>query len=132
MAGYLAARPAPRAVAELRSHDCICYALQSTGRVFEWQFDRSERFAPQRHLVVNDGGANRAAAVAGAGVIQELDIAVGPDLQTGLLMEILAQRSCKCPPLSIVRTKGRFIPHRVRVVEETILRAVLTARQGRT
>lgn len=116
---YLKDRGAPGSIAELRRHRCVVYAVQKSGQFHAWRFSRNASYLPSPPaLVVNDGGANRAAALAGIGLIQELDVAVAPDLHSGLLLEVLPGRSTAGPPLNLVRPQGRFVSARARLFED--------------
>lgn len=115
---YLEQHGRPQSVDDLRKHACVTYVVQGSGRPFKWRFVGDEAFEPDRSVLVGDGGANRAFAIAGLGLIQEIDVAVQPDLECGTLVEVLAERSALGPPLSLVQPAGRFSPRRVRAVVE--------------
>ncbi|MFX8704239.1 LysR substrate-binding domain-containing protein, partial [Acinetobacter baumannii] len=63
---YLARHGAPQTIDDLADHSCVTYVVQRTGLPFAWQF-ASRSFEPTRSVIVGDGGANRACAVAGLG-----------------------------------------------------------------
>jgi DNA-binding transcriptional LysR family regulator len=120
---YLARFGEPGSVDDLRAHSCVTYVVQGSGKPFAWRFAGDVRFEPERGVLVGDGGANRAFAVAGSGLIQEIDVAVGPDLKAGSLVEVLGHLAAPGPPLSLVQPAGRFVPGRVRAVGEHIAAA---------
>lgn len=127
---YLARRGTPRRVEELASHDCIAYVRQADGRPFAWRFQvgRSVReWTPPLRLCVNDGGANRGLAIAGAGVIQDLGFSLVDDLRAGRLVPILPRSAAPGPPLSLLYASGRHLPARVRVLLDFLARELGSA-----
>ena len=118
---YLARHGRPARIADLAGHACVAYAVQTSGRVFDWRFSRGRMHTPHSDLlVVNDGGANLAAALAGIGLIQDIDLALAPELAAGRLEAVLVDEATAGPPLALVRPGGRYLPERVRRVEQAL------------
>lgn len=118
---YLARHGTPATADDLSGHPCVTYVVQGSGRPFPWRFAGGVTFAPGRAVLVGDGGANRAFAITGSGLIQEIDVAVRPDLRSGALVEVLADQSASGPPLSLLQPAGRFVPRRVRAVADRLI-----------
>jgi len=88
--GYLARRGTPRTPADLLEHNCLLYAYASNGGV--WRFQGEEGEAEVRlagDVVVNNGDALLAAALAGQGVILQPTFIVGAALRQGCLVSLL-------------------------------------------
>lgn len=72
-------------------HICIEFRDAATGRTFPWEFHRKrEQLAVKTtgRLIVNDGGTMHAACVAGYGIAQVMDVAAGPLVASGQLVEL--------------------------------------------
>lgn len=128
---YLTRRGEPRRVEDLAAHDCIAYRSQSDGRVFPWRFrvGRTVReWTPPVGLCVNDGGANRALAIAGAGVIQDLGFSLVDDVRAGLLVPILPRTAAPALPVSLLHASGRHVPARVRALLDFLAQEITPAK----
>jgi DNA-binding transcriptional LysR family regulator len=87
---YLARRGEPRSPQELNAHDCLDYALRSTGALWRLTGPRGEqtvRITPR--MTATSGELLRQSALAGAGIILCPTFLVGDDLKAGTLREIL-------------------------------------------
>jgi len=88
--GYLARRGTPRTPADLLEHNCLLYAYASNGGAWRFQGEEGEtevRLAGD--VVVNNGDALLAAALAGQGVILQPTFIVGAALRQGCLVSLL-------------------------------------------
>ncbi|MGF7150232.1 DNA-binding transcriptional LysR family regulator [Sphingomonas zeicaulis] len=88
---YLARRGTPHTIDALHDHDCILYATMERP-VGQWRFARNgERQAlrPSGVATFNNGDAIAAAAVAGVGIAQTLEMLVVPELGDGRLVRVL-------------------------------------------
>lgn len=88
---YLSKRGVPERPEDLLTHSCIVYSLISTPR--EWRFTDA---AGETHVVPingaltsNNGLLNRAAAVAGAGIVLLPAFYIGEELRNGQLKPVL-------------------------------------------
>lgn len=88
---YLAKHGTPERPEDLLAHNCIVYSLLSTPR--EWRFTD---VAGETHVVPingalqsNNGLVNRAAAVAGAGIVLLPAFYIGEELRSGQLKAVL-------------------------------------------
>lgn len=89
---YLARRGEPATPDDLHDHDCVLYATVERP-VGQWRFARAgERrsLRPASVATFNHGDAITAAAAAGVGIAQTLEMLVGPELASGQLKPVLA------------------------------------------
>lgn len=96
---YLAKHGTPERPEDLLAHNCIVYSLLSTPR--EWRFTD---VAGETHVVPingalqsNNGLVNRAAAVAGAGIVLLPAFYIGEELRSGQLKAVL----CDFKPIDL-------------------------------
>ena len=89
---YLAARGVPLTPADLAHHDCLSYTNMSPTE--EWSFaapdGRPLAVTIRGRLRVNNGDALRMAALGGLGLTYQPTFIVGPDLEAGRLVPVLA------------------------------------------
>jgi len=90
---YLERNPAPRAPADLASHNALTYAYSSSPRVWHFTGPQGEahevRVAGNLHA--NSGDALRAAAIRGLGVLNEPDFLLDAALRSGQLVRLLPE-----------------------------------------
>ena len=93
---YLAARGTPRHPRELADHDTVDYINSAAGKPFDWEFEpvaraRAKPFVvpAQGKLTCNNSDACLAAAVAGFGVVCDVDFMLGPFFRSGALLPVL-------------------------------------------
>ncbi len=118
---YLARYGAPTKVSDLQAHDCITYVVNRSGKPFAWRFKAKREFMPVRSVIVSDGGALRAFGLAGHGLIQEIDVAIAPDLESGLLVQVLQDSISDGPALWLLQPAGRNVTRRVRTVVDGLV-----------
>lgn len=90
---YLAARGAPRSLDDLAGHDLIDILSSTTGRRLDWQFQlRGQRILrPAKAALAFDNSETAiAAAVSGAGIVQNISYALADPIADGRLVPILA------------------------------------------
>ena len=76
---------------ERGGHVCIEFRDPATGRTFPWEFHRKRKRLSVKtsgRLIVNDGGTMHAACVAGYGIAQVMEVAAGPLVTSGQLVEL--------------------------------------------
>lgn len=122
---YLEKRNAPRTLAELSRHDCICYRRGGDGR--SWHFsngaeDAAVRIAPR--LVVNSAVAVHRAALAGAGIAILSHILAGPDIAAGRLVSLMPDFPPSRLPINLLYASRRNLPLRVRTVIDYLVAAM--------
>lgn len=84
----------PATPADLAQHNCLRFR-QTSGAIYAWEFtsptpDRhSFTVEPQGRIITNDDDGMIRAALQGAGLMQHINIAVQPHLQSGALVRVL-------------------------------------------
>lgn len=121
---YLRKHGTPRTLEALAGHECIQFALPSTGQIVPWVF--RENGHDVEHLVQ---GAIRCAddilapvtlARHGVGIVQTYRFIVEQDLRDGGLKEVLRDMAGASRPFSLLYPANRHMPHRVRAVIDFI------------
>jgi DNA-binding transcriptional LysR family regulator len=88
----------PNTPRELGSQNCVNFRLASRGDIYRWRFWEKGRpldVKVEGSLVLNDGDALVAAALAGQGLVYVFDDHVAEDIRTGRLIRCLEDF---CPP----------------------------------
>lgn len=125
---YLKRAGTPRTLDDLAVHDCIQFALPSSGRAVPWQF----RQAGQDVDLMTQGGisthddihAGVTLARNGGGLYQIYRYMVEEELRRGTLVEVLQEFAGRSRPFSLVYPHGRYLPQRVRTLVDFLLEAV--------
>lgn len=116
--GYLAERGTPRTPDELMGHVCLTYRRPRNGRLREWRFRSG---SSMRHVAVNgfmtfnSGEALVAATRAGLGIIQVAEYYAQPFLESGELIEILANHKTVGYDISAVFPRQQRTAPKLRV-----------------
>lgn len=117
--GYLARCGTPRALDDLTKHNCIQFALPSTGRNIDWLFrDNGQDVDLQTSGLYGCAEDILGAATlvrAGGGVFQTYRFIVDEDLKDGRLVELLPQHGGRSRPFCLIYPHGRHVALRVRV-----------------
>jgi DNA-binding transcriptional LysR family regulator len=74
---YLARRGRPTHPRQIADHDCILFREDTSGKPMEWVFQRGKEILPvaaRGRVTVNDSSVGLAAAAAGLGIVQPLEI----------------------------------------------------------
>lgn len=114
---YLQKHGEPRDVEELQSHECIGYALSSSGRVLDWQFEldgKTTRFTPGARLIVNDAESYVDCGTAGLGIVRAGSYLLSPLVRNGSLLTVLAGYTSPSVPVSMVYARNRHLSPAVR------------------
>ena len=91
---YLRAHGAPRAVEDLKGHECLLYSYLAAGDVWRLCGPGGERrLAVTGRLHINNGNALLAAALGGLGVALLPCFICGEDLRAGRLIQVLPEWS---------------------------------------
>jgi DNA-binding transcriptional LysR family regulator len=122
---YLEKRSPPRVPEDLSDHDCICYRRGGDGHA--WLFssgaeDVAVRIAPR--LVADNAVAVHRAALAGAGITILTHILALPDIESGRLVNLMADVPPARLPINLVYPSRRNLPLRVRTVIDYLIAAV--------
>ena len=134
--GYLAERGRPETLADLARHNCIQFALPSSGRNIPWLFR-----AEGRELELATMGAYGCAedilgavtlARAGGGLFQTYRFIVEDDLRAGHLVELLPQLGGRSRPFCLIYPHARHVALRVRVFVDFLLEQLRVAQVRQT
>ncbi|MGN6091606.1 MAG: LysR substrate-binding domain-containing protein [Luteibacter jiangsuensis] len=115
---YLSAHGVPRTLADLAGHECIQFDLPSSGRRIPWLFRQDgadvEFEAESSYTVSEDVLGGVTLARAGAGLFQAYRFVVQEYLESGTLVEVLADFGGRSRPYNLLYPHSRFVPPRVR------------------
>jgi DNA-binding transcriptional LysR family regulator len=120
---YLATRPAPRTIDDLEKHDRLLFRSRNSGRVLDWVFERSRRrisWPPRRGHTFSSSDALIAAATAGMGIAQVLDLSAADAVAAGQLRPLLPRFAAEGPPVSVVSTPEKLLLPKVRVFRDFV------------
>lgn len=120
---YLARHGRPVSPQALDGHRCLAFRLPTSGRIRPWEFVHNGRVAthmPETRIVVNDGEAIVAAAVAGAGIAQVPGYMAEDAIASGALAEVMKAHRPPALPISLVYAGGRLVPPRLRVLVDAL------------
>lgn len=122
-AQYLAQRGVPQSLEDLAQHDLVHYVstLGQRSPGFEYHDGAQYHWLPMRGPVtVNNGDAYLAAARAGLGIIQAPASPLQAYLDSGALVEVLAQMAPEPMPVTLLYAQRRHLPQRVRLFMDWI------------
>ncbi len=115
---YLKERGLPRTPEDLMAHACLTYRRPRNGRIREWRFKSG---AAVRHITMNgimtfnSGEALVAAAQGRLGIIQVAEYYAQPLLESGELVEILADCKTEGYDISLVYPQQKRVAPKLRV-----------------
>ena len=115
---YLDLHGTPQTPSDLLRHNCINFVYPQTRQIFEWIFKierQTLRIPVKGNFNVDNAEAHVAAAIAGAGIIQELKYIVAPAIKQGKLVPILEDYAPEGEPITVLYTQKRYLPAKVRV-----------------
>jgi DNA-binding transcriptional LysR family regulator len=116
--GYLERAGTPRTLQDLAQHDCIQFALPSTGRNIPWLFREGEEGIDLPTAGLYGCAEDILGAVtlarAGGGVFQTYRFIVDDDIKAGRLVELLPDHGGRSRPFCLIYPHGRHIALRVR------------------
>ena len=114
---YLEQHGLPRTPHDLAHHECLLFRDPQTGRPFPWEFHRGREVIAANvagRLVMDDPSAAVAACVAGQGVLQILEMGLGPWLTSGQLVQVLPDWAEERYPLYAYHPSRHLPPAKVR------------------
>jgi DNA-binding transcriptional LysR family regulator len=122
---YLERRGRPERPHDVARHECILFPDPSTGRPYEWVFQRGAETVSVEvggRLVVNDSATAFSACAAGHGLIQplEIELRLRGDLD---LVQVLPDWSDERFPLYAYHPSRRLVPAKVRALIDFVLAA---------
>ncbi len=112
---YLAAAGRPQRPDDLAGHRLLGLASGATGRAVEWQLRGPHPPLPPFAVVFNLAEAQLAAALAGTGLAQTIDLLAGELIARGRLETVLDEYVGEGPPISVVYPEAARGAARVRV-----------------
>jgi len=122
---YLKRAGVPRNLSDLEQHECIEFALPSSGRQISWLFKEDghekEILSSGNYNCAEDVLAGVTLAKAGAGLFQTYRFIVEKDLAEGALVEVLQPFSGRSRPVSLIYPHGRSLPSRVRAFVDFLM-----------
>lgn len=119
---YLARRGRPKHPRDIEQHECILFRDTTSGKPLEWVFQRGQETIAvnaRGRVIVNESGMGLAAAAAGLGIVQPLDIELKRRRDLGLV-QILERWSDEQYPLYVYFAR-RDPPARVRALIDFLI-----------
>ncbi|MBS0373578.1 MAG: LysR family transcriptional regulator [Proteobacteria bacterium] len=116
--GYLAGAGRPQRPEDLAGHRLLGVTSGATGRAVEWRLRGGRVVARDFAAVFNLAEAQLAAALAGAGLAQTIDLLAGPEIARGRLETVLDEFVGEGPPISVVYPATARGSARVRVFSD--------------
>ncbi|MCP8632993.1 LysR family transcriptional regulator [Pseudomonas mosselii] len=117
--GYLARAGTPQALEDLAGHECIQFELPSSGRRPPWSFCRDgllvELETQGALTCLGDFLATTTLVRHGGGLMQAYRFTVQEALDSGELVEVLAEHGGTSRPFMLVYPQARHMPLKVRV-----------------
>lgn len=129
---YLATRGEPRSLDDLADHDLIDIVSSTTGRRLDWQFrvEGQRLFRPARAALAFDNSeAAIAAAVSGAGIVQNISYALADPIAEGRLVPILADLRDPGSEVHLLTRRQDRPPARLRVFASLVDHVVRERRE---
>lgn len=110
---YLARAGTPATLADLKDHECVLYSLLGAGT--DWRFTGGRSVKVSGRLRANCPSTLRAAALAGAGLVQSARWLFEDDLPGGRLVEVLPECEPEPMPIHAVLPSGQYVSARTRL-----------------
>ncbi len=120
---YLARHGTPQTIEDLQNHVAVNYFWARTGRIMELTFEVDGQPVEVRmrgEVAVNDADAYVVSALEGIGLIQSARFMALPHLESGRLVEVLAQWKPLPMPISVLYPHSRHLSPTVRVFVDWI------------
>ena len=114
---YLARHGVPAHPRDLEGHECLMFRDPMTGRPFDWEFRRGAEVVSIKargRLVVNDLATKLALCMGGNGIAQTIELGLAPLVDSGALVQVLADWAEKRFPLYAYYPSRHLPPAKVR------------------
>jgi DNA-binding transcriptional LysR family regulator len=114
---YLARHGVPTHPRDLDGHECLMFRDPVTGRPFDWEFRRGAEVVSIKasgRLVVNDLATKLALCMGGNGIAQSIELGLAPLLDSGALVQVLADWAEERFPLYAYYPSRHLPPAKVR------------------
>lgn len=115
---YLARHGTPRSPEDLGHHWAVHYASPSTGRIEEWEWMEDNALhlrAMEGRVTVNSAEAYIACCLAGLGLIQIPAYDVKNHIESGELVEVMADHRAEPMPMTLLYPHRRHLSRRVQI-----------------
>ena len=130
--GYLKRHGRPRTPHDLVHHEAVLFRDPQTGRPFPWEFHRKGRILtiPMRgRMSTDDPSTAIAACLSGSGVFQSLELGLASWLQSGELVQVLADWCEERYPLYAYYASRHLPPAKIRAFLDFVLEIATQARR---
>ncbi|WP_444913810.1 LysR family transcriptional regulator [Microbulbifer sp. TRSA007] len=118
---YLSQKGMPKTLEDLKEHDSLVFRAP-TGKLRGWLFQEDggpiTEFSPSPLAIFRDGRTLIDAVVAGMGIAQVYDKALGFSVQNSEVVELFREKAVPGPPVSALIPSGRAMPAKTRVFIE--------------
>lgn len=111
---YLERAGSPVTLADLKDHACVLFSLLGAGN--EWRFTGGRSVRVSGRLRSNCPSTLRAAAIAGAGIVQSARWLFEDDLASGRLVEVLPDCEPEPMPIHALLPSGQYVSARTRLL----------------
>jgi DNA-binding transcriptional LysR family regulator len=111
---YLARKGTPGVLTDLKDHDCVLYSLLGAGN--DWRFADGRSVRVCGLLRANCPSTLRAAALAGAGIVQSARWLFEEDLASGTLVQVLPDCVPEPMPIHALLPSGQYVSARARLL----------------
>lgn len=121
---YLELHGRPESPDDLPQHNCLGFYALARGGIYEWTFEKDGEqrvYVPGGTLSVSNAEALLEAAIAGAGIVNLIDVIANRALAAGTLVPIL--RDWQTPmrlPISVIYPQNRHLSAKVRAFVEFV------------
>jgi len=115
----------PRTPEDLAQHNCVRFAVPSTGRTADWRFQRDgKRFSVtvSGNLVLDHAEALVEAALAGTALIQVSSYVTAAPIRRGALKAVLTRFQVDGPAVWAMYPQNRHLTPRVRALVDFLVR----------
>ena len=115
--GYLAEYGEPQTPADIERHKGVHYFSSKSGKIFEFDFSKDGEktlICARRRVLLNDGDACVAAALAGAGIVQLPTYMVQDHIASGELAIVLGTYLSEDLPIHALYPQNRHLSTKVR------------------
>jgi LysR family transcriptional regulator for bpeEF and oprC len=116
--GYLRQHGIPSRPEELSAHRCVNFVSNRTGRILDWEFaqdGQKVQLTLDGVLAVNDQDAYVVAGLMGFGIVKVANYMARPYLESGQLVQVLADWTAEQFPISVMYPKTRHLSAKVRI-----------------
>ncbi|WP_394823100.1 LysR family transcriptional regulator [Pendulispora albinea] len=128
---YVAKRGWPEHPRDIAHHECLLYRNPSTGRAFEWVFQRGKKIVPvavNGRLLVNDAVSLVESCAGGYGVAQLSEFFARDLVAEGRLVQLLPEWADERFPVHAYHRSARLPPAKVRAFLDFVIELVAPSR----